>query len=250
MTLLELQRNTQLRIDRNCPGAFLWRLRPNPDGVPQEELISEGAPYQVFDAAFYFGVRNQKPCIFSHADLQALEGAYLLLDRGPKAARETKFVFESPNRIVTYTDVDYASINFFVYSGEDRRGIGLSFSLARRWTSSIIISWRRATARYRPHPRGSMANSPCRGWIPCLTCGELGQAVRHTLFATRSRYPNSSICHFMGSEGSCRRTSGGPCSCFHLELRWAVQPALSKDPRRRSFIYWTIYWPRARTLSQ
>ena len=106
MTLSGIQSEIKSRIDRNCPGAFLWRLRPNPDGVPQEELISEGAPYQVFDAAFYFGVRNQKPCIFSHADLQALEGAYLLLDRGPKMAQELKFVFEAPGHIITHTDVD------------------------------------------------------------------------------------------------------------------------------------------------
>ena len=128
MTLSGTQSEIKLRIDRNCPGAFLWRLQSTPNGAPREELISEGAPYQVFDTAFYFGVRNQKPCIFSHADLQALEGAYLLLDRGPKMAQELKFVFEAPGLIISHADADYASINFFVYAGEGRPGNGLSFS--------------------------------------------------------------------------------------------------------------------------
>lgn len=127
--LQTIQNNIRLRVDRSCPGAFLWRLRSTPDGSQQEDLISEGAAYQVMDAAFYFSRLRQKPAAFSRADLQAIKQAYLLLDRGPKTMREVQFVFETPDLIITSSDVDCASVNFLLNSGDNQHMIGLSFFL-------------------------------------------------------------------------------------------------------------------------
>lgn len=61
--LNEIKGSILQRIQRDIPGAFLWRARSEDDGSCTEEFISEGSSYQVMDVGLFSNseVKLQRP---------------------------------------------------------------------------------------------------------------------------------------------------------------------------------------------